>query len=278
MAIYAVGDIQGCYKPLKKLLKKVDFDPEKDRLWCVGDLVNRGPDSLEVLRFLKSLGDACICVLGNHDLHLLEHAAGFSRGSSRDNLDDVLHAPDRRELIEWLRHRPLLHHDESLNWCMVHAGLHPEWSLKKAKRRAAAIEEKLRGDKWKKFCRKLGAARFPIREPAEGNMEKVLFSIGVLTYGRYCTKTGWFNWGTTSGRPDSSRQRPWYEHKKLAWRDQCRVVFGHWAAKGLVTKYPHVLGLDSGCVWGNKLTLARIDCSKPELVSVKCKQCQTIGD
>jgi len=276
MAVYAVGDIQGCYKPLRKLLKKVSFDPQRDQLWCVGDLVNRGPESLEVLRYLKSLGDACICVLGNHDLHLLEHAAGGKRSSNRDTIDDVLHAHDRHELIDWLRHRPLLHHDEELNWCMVHAGLHPEWSLETAKEWAGMVEEKLRGDKWEKFSRKFSRAHFPAREPKKGKRDRLFFALGVLTYSRYCTQHGWFNWGTTSGRPDSTRQRPWFAHKRLAWRDQCRVVYGHWAAKGLVTKHPHVLGLDSGCVWGGRLTLARIDCDKPELESVKCKQCQVV--
>ena len=278
MAVYAVGDIQGCYKPLKKLLKKVAFDPAVDRLWCVGDLVNRGPDSLEVLRYLKSLGDACVCVLGNHDLHLLEHAAGARRVSDRDTLHEVLHAPDAHELIEWLRHRPLLHHDEELNWCMVHAGLHPEWSLAKAKRRAQKVEKKLRGDQWKKFCRKLAKTKFPATEPLNTHGGRARFAVGVLTYTRYCTRTGSFSWSTAVGRPDSSRQRPWYAHKQLAWRGQCRVVFGHWAAKGLVSKQSHVLGLDSGCVWGGRLTLARLDCETPELTSVKCKVCQLIGD
>lgn len=276
MAIYAVGDIQGCYKPLKRVLKKVGFDPEKDQLWCVGDLVNRGPDCLKVLRYLKSLGDACVCVLGNHDLHLLKLVAGAGRSSSRDTFDDVLQAPDRHELIEWLRHRPLLHHDEQLNWCMVHAGLHPFWSLKKAKRRARKIEKRLQGDGWEKFCRKLAEANFPATEPSKGKPGRIAFALAVFTYTRYCTRTGSFNWATASGRPDSSRQRPWFAHKQLAWKKSCRVVYGHWAAKGLVKDQPHVLGLDSGCVWGGRLTLARLDGEEPELTSVKCKACQII--
>lgn len=278
MAIYAVGDIQGCYKPLRKLLKKVAFDPEKDQLWCVGDLVNRGPDSLKVLRFLKSLGDSCVAVLGNHDIHLLKLAAGAKRSSARDTFDDVLHAPDRHELIEWLRSRPLLHHDEQLNWCMVHAGLHPAWALKKAKRRAAKIEKRLRGDQWKKFCRKIAEADFPTLEPRKGRGGRTAFALAVLTYTRYCTRTGSFNWSTSSGRPDSSRQKPWFAHKRLAWRNETRVVYGHWAAKGLVADQNHVLGLDSGCVWGGRLTLARLDCEPVEFVSVKCDVCQTIGN
>ncbi len=276
MAIYAVGDIQGCYKPLKKLLKKAAFDPSRDKLWCVGDLINRGPDSLKVLRFLKSLGDACVVVLGNHDLHLLKLAAGSKRHSARDTFDDLLHAPDRHELLEWLRHRPLLHHDEELNWCMVHAGMHPSWTLEIAKKRARKIEKRLQGDRWKRFCLKLAETRFPALEPRKGKGGRIAFSLAVFTYARYCTRSGSFNWATSSGRPDSSRQRAWFAHKKLAWRDQCRVVYGHWAAKGLVKDQPHVLGLDSGCVWGGRLTLARLDAEPVELVSVKCDVCQLI--
>jgi len=276
VAVYAVGDIQGCYKPLKKVLKKASFDPAKDQLWCLGDLVNRGPDSLKTLRYLKSLGNSCIALLGNHDLHLLEFAAGGKRHSDRDTFHDVLHAPDRDELIEWLRRRPLLHHDESLNWCMVHAGLHPMWTLKKAKKMASRIEKKLQGKRWKKFCRKLASAKLPATEPAKGKGGRTRFAVGVFTYSRYCTRTGSFNWGSVASRPASSRQRPWFAHKKLAWRGQSRIVYGHWAAKGLVKNQPHVLGLDSGCVWGGRLTLARLDCEPPELTSVKCKVCQLI--
>jgi len=180
MSVYAVGDIQGCYKPLKKLLKKVGFDPKNDQLWCVGDLVNRGPDSLKTLRFLKSLGDACICVLGNHDLHLLEYASG-GQTYQRDTLDDVLAAPDLDELIDWLRHRPLLHHDKKLGWCMVHAGLHPAWTLKKARKRARLVEKALRDGAWKEFSRRLHHMKFPVSEPAKGDPARVLFSAAVFT-------------------------------------------------------------------------------------------------
>lgn len=276
MAIYAVGDIQGCYKPLKKVLKKVAFDPAKDQLWCVGDLVNRGPDCLKVLRYLKSLGDSCVAVLGNHDIHLLKLAAGGKRHSPKDTVSEVLEAPDHQELIEWLRHRPLVHHDPELNWCMVHAGLHPGWSLKKAKKRAARIEERLRGDKWKRFCRKLYNSPLPMHEPPKGDKDRVPFALAVFTYTRYCTGHGYFDWSVAVGRPPSWRQKPWYSHKLLKWKGDCRIVYGHWAAKGLVKNQPHVLGLDSGCVWGGRLTLARLDCDEPELTSVKCKACQLI--
>ncbi len=276
MAVYAVGDIQGCYKPLRKLLKKVGFDPSKDQLWCVGDLVNRGPNSLQVLRYLKSLGDACVTVLGNHDIHLLRMAAGGKRHSSKDTIAEVLEAPDQEELIEWLRHRPLLHHDPEINWCMVHAGLHPDWSLKRAKKRAARVEKKLQGKNWKRFCRKVYKSPLPMHEPPKGDKRHVPFSLAVFTYTRYCTRHGYFNWSVAVGRPPSWRQRAWYDHKNLKWSKDCRVVFGHWAARGLVRNRPHVLGLDTGCVWGGKLTLARIDVDPPVLVSKKSKAHQRI--
>ncbi|MDX8403238.1 MAG: symmetrical bis(5'-nucleosyl)-tetraphosphatase [Mariprofundaceae bacterium] len=274
MAVYAVGDIQGCFKPLKKVLKVVKFDPGKDQLWCVGDLVNRGPDSLKVLRYLKSLGDSCIAVLGNHDLHLLELVAGGKRLYDRDTFDDVFQAPDRDELIKWLRHRPLLHHDKALNYCMVHAGLHPAWQLKKIKRRAKKVEKILQSDDWQSFCQKLHHHDFPRIEPDKRGLKRMLFSTAVLTRTRYCTQDGVFNWGTRSGESSTPEEKPWFAHSKLAWRKQCRVVYGHWAAKGLVIDQKHVLGLDSGCVWGGSMTLARLDCEPFELTSVTCEACQ----
>lgn len=257
MAVYAVGDIQGCYKALRKLLTRVKFDPEIDQLWCVGDLVNRGPDSLKTLRYLKGLGESCVCVLGNHDLHLLELAAG-GQNYSRDTLDQVLEAEDCDELISWLRTRPILHHDEKLGWVMVHAGLHPNWTLKKAKKRAAKVEEKLRGKHWKEFCLQLHHVKFPIREPHKKDPTRPLFTTAVFTRTRYCSRDGLFNWDVRTGESSNMRDRPWHSHNRMVWRRDCRVVYGHWAAKGLVDDHPYVLGLDTGCVWGNEMTLAKL--------------------
>jgi len=275
MAIYVVGDIQGCLKPLKAVLKKVHFDPRCDVLWSVGDMVNRGPQSLETLRFLKSLGDACICVLGNHDLFLLGLAAGGDT-SRRGSLGEVLAAPDSAELIDWLRYRPLLHHDAKTHWAMVHAGLHPDWSLKKAKKRAAAVEEKLRGKKWKKFCLKLYHADFPTSEPPKGDKRSLLFNAAVLTRSRYCTRDGHFRWRRGYGPSRSGREKAWFSFSRLAWRRDCRVVFGHWAAKGLVLNQPHVLGLDSGCVWGGSLALAKLGKKGRFCIvaNLRCKACR----
>ncbi len=276
MAVYAVGDIQGCYGPLGRLLDRVRFDPARDVLWCVGDVVNRGPDSLKVLRFLRSLGDACVMVLGNHDLHLLGQAAGESP-YRRDTLREVLNAPDRDELIEWLRRRPLLHRDPSLGWSMVHAGLSPCWTMDEALLRARRVEQRLRGEEWPAFVRHVHAQEFPRREPpSDDGLARDLFAVAVLTRSRYCTPDGVFDWQNRAGEAGPG-ENAWYAHTRLAWRGGCRVVFGHWAARGLVTGEPHVLGLDSGCVWGGRLTLARLDAPEPELASEPCEQCSRPG-
>jgi len=279
MAVYAVGDIQGCYEPLMRLLDKAHFDPVADRLWCVGDLVNRGPDSLKVLRFLIGLGDAAVCVLGNHDLHLLEQGSG-GKGYKRDTLDEVMAAPDHDDLVAWLRRRPILHHDASIGWTMVHGGLHPGWRLADAMARARKFEAQLQSDMWKDFCLSFHHAKFPPTEPAdEESLERMLFEAAVFTRARYCTQRGRFNWKVRTGETPEADERPWFAHQQLAWRDDCKVVYGHWAANGLVTDQPHVLGLDSGCVWGGSLSLARLDCDEPaaSIVSVPCEACQSIS-
>ncbi|MDX8398398.1 MAG: symmetrical bis(5'-nucleosyl)-tetraphosphatase [Mariprofundaceae bacterium] len=275
MAVYAVGDIQGCYKSLRYLLDQVSFDPSCDVLWCVGDLVNRGPDSLSTLRFLKYLGDACVCVLGNHDLHLLECASG-GRSYKRDSFTELLAADDLPELLDWLRHRPLFHKDKALGWCMLHAGLHPHWSLAKTQKRATVVEAVLRGEHWQSFCQHLHHAEFPSQQPAYStpklfdshSLDEMIFTTAVLTRTRYCTASGVFNWGVRSGQADQSVEKPWFKHPKAKWLGGCRVVYGHWAAKGLVQDQPHVLGLDSGCVWGGGMSLARLDQQKPKITRV----------
>ncbi len=257
MTVYAVGDIQGCYEPLRRLLDKVHFDVNHDHLWCVGDMVNRGPDSLETLRFLKGLGDACVCVLGNHDIHLLAQAAG-GKSYPQDSLRQVLDVPDAAELVDWLRFRPLLHHHVKKRWCMVHAGLHPQWSLDEAKRRAKQVERILQGKHWQNFCLRVQQSPLPQHQPKNAMQDK-LFTLAVLTRSRYCTQDGVFNWNVRSGAAMAHDECPWFKHPQLAWRKDCRVVYGHWAARGLVADEPHVLGLDTGCVWGGSLTMAHIN-------------------
>lgn len=273
MAVYAVGDIQGCYEPLKALLKQVNFDPKNDVLWCAGDMVNRGPDSLKVLRFLKSLGDACVCVLGNHDVQLLAYYAG-GKSFSGDTLDDVVQAKDASELIEWLRHRPLLHHDENLAWAMVHAGLSPLWGLEKAKKRAGKVEAKLQSEDWKIFCIALQTKGFPIQDPEDKDV-RLFFNTAVLTRTRFCSDTGTFDWHQKTADVSDTSIQPWFEHQHALWKkdgkNKTRIVFGHWAAKGLVAEHPFVLGLDTGCVWGGQLTMARL--SKKEIPMLFTTHC-----
>jgi len=274
MATYAVGDIQGCYEPLMRLLEDVAFEPGRDTLWCVGDLVNRGPQSLEVLRFLKSLGDSCRCVLGNHDLHLLG-LASRRVAEGNESLAAILSAADHDELIDWLRHRPILFHDEESDWCMVHAGLHPSWTLAEAKARAERVHLQLRGSEWGEFCHRM-RGRFPEHEPEGDESLATVFDAAVMTRIRYCSQDGEVCWHVRSGKPKRAADHPWFAHRELAWLGQCRVVYGHWAAKGLVLDQPHVLGLDSGCVWGGALTAACLDDDAPQLTSVACEAYQQI--
>jgi len=277
MAIYVIGDIQGCYDSLQTLLATVNFDPSSDQLWCAGDMVNRGKDSLLTLRYLRSLGDAAVCVLGNHDIHLLEQAAG-APARSKDTLDEVLQADDADELLDWLRHRPLLHHDKSMQLTMVHAGLSPRWSFKKACRRARSVERVLRQDDWKKTCKQWRAWSFPEWEPIKGDPRRVLFSMAVLTNTRFCNKQGRFDWQANRADVEREGDQAWYAHAHLPWHlDAGIVLFGHWAAKGLVIDQPHVLGLDSGCVWGGHLTIARVDCHPFQLTKLRCSCCLPIS-
>ncbi len=278
MACYAVGDIQGCYAQLRELLRQADVHPGRDRLWCVGDLVNRGPDSLSVLRYLADLGDRCTVVLGNHDLYLLYRAAGGA--AKNDTLDSVLEAEDAPRLIDWLRSRPLFFRDASLGWSMVHAGLSPCWMRAQAEEHARGLERRLKSDDWRAFVRGLFGTPAPDAEPSPEDPAWFAFSAAVLTRTRYCTADGRFDWSVRSGTSRDPEQRPWYAHPDAAWRqDAGTVVFGHWAARGLVTDEAGVLGLDSGCVWGGKLTLAELLPGGGWRIAaqVDCPACAPIG-
>jgi len=272
MSIYAVGDIQGCYDCLRRLLDKAGFKPNRDQLWCVGDLVNRGPDSLATLRFLRDLGDHCVAVLGNHDLHLLRAAANGTAPPA--TLQQVIDAADCNELIDWLRHRPLLYRDKKIGWAMVHAGLHPQWTLQQAEKRATSISKQLRSAAWQQKI----SALLSIPTTEQQDQHHDAFALAILTRSRFCTADGTFNWKNSSDKADNRHDKPWFSHPKALWRKDvfdadsrnCRLLFGHWAAKGLIDDQPHLLGLDSGCVWGNRLTLAHIDQEKPQLFSISC--------
>jgi bis(5'-nucleosyl)-tetraphosphatase (symmetrical) len=270
VTIYAIGDLQGCYEPFRRLLDKIRFDPSRDRLWLTGDLVNRGPQSLKTLRYVRSLGDAAITVLGNHDLHLLAlgHDVRYSVAHF-DSLWKVLGAEDGDELMDWLRHRPLAHHDESINSLLVHAGLPPQWSVKKALRRAAEVESLLRGKRYLWVLQHMYGNR-PRRWSSElSGAARVRFIINAFTRMRMIYTDGRLNF-TYSGPPDKARKGliPWYAAAKPKWQGT-RIVFGHWSALGLVVD-DNKISVDTGCVWGRRLTAVRLD-KAPKVKQVKCR-------
>ena len=268
MAVYAIGDLQGCYDPFRKLLDRLRFDPETDTLWLTGDLVNRGPKSLKTLRFVRSLGDSVITVLGNHDLHLLALGAGEVRYGQRfKTLQKILKANDADELLDWLRRRPLAHYDESLRTLLVHAGTHPSWSVKKTLARAAEVEGALRDDNYRSLLGKM-YGNSPVRWSGDLSGKKRLrFIINCLTRMRMLTRKGHLNF-SHNGTPWSARKNlvPWYEFDDPAWSGS-RIVFGHWSAVGLIV-LPKLISLDTGCVWGRQLTAIRLDKRVPRVYQV----------
>lgn len=268
MAVYAIGDVQGCYPELMTLLAQLEFNPDTDRLWFVGDLVNRGPGSLEVLRFVMSLGDRAVTVLGNHDLHLLAIAAGTRDPGPEDTFDAVLAAPDRIELIDWLRRCPLLHHDAALGYTMVHAGLPPQWGLAQAARCAAEVETVLRSDDYAAFLRDMYGGK-PDRwsEDLRGT-DRLRFILNCYTRLRFCDAEGRVQLrekGSPFGRSDDLK--PWFDIPGRASAD-LKLVFGHWSTLGRYHA-PGVYALDSGCIWGGALTALRLD-GEPQWISLPC--------
>jgi bis(5'-nucleosyl)-tetraphosphatase (symmetrical) len=255
MTLYAVGDLQGCLEPLERLVDDLAFDPARDRLWFVGDLVNRGPDSLGCLRFVKSLGSAAVTVLGNHDLHLLCVAEGIEKARPRDTLEAVLAAPDRDELIDWLRRRPLMHVEGA--FALVHAGLLPEWPVAKARALAGEVEAVLQATGWRRFLSRLYG-----NEPARWNDalagdDRLRAIVNAMTRLRVCTPDGAMDL-SFKGEPGEkySKGIPWFDMPSRANATHA-IVCGHWSALGLHVG-ENVLSLDSGCVWGRSLTAVRL--------------------
>jgi bis(5'-nucleosyl)-tetraphosphatase (symmetrical) len=258
MAVFAVGDVQGCYDELRHLLDHIRFDPEEDTLWFVGDLVNRGPKSLKTLRLIHSLGDAAVCVLGNHDLHLLALALADSPPVRDKDLRKILDASDCDELIEWLRRMPLAHYDKKLKTLMVHAGVIPEWSVEDVLYHAGEVEAVLQSGKPHKFLNEMYGKK-PDRwsHSLQGN-DRLRFITNALTRIRFCTPGGKLDLDNKLGpKAAYGKYLPWYmiPNRKTA---DIRIVFGHWSTLGLMDK-PGLLALDTGCVWGGALTAVRID-------------------
>ena len=259
MTTYAIGDIQGCYTTFRRLLDQIRFDPARDRLWLVGDLVNRGPQSLAVLRFVKSLGTRAITVLGNHDLHLLVVAARHVKQHHGDTLNAILRAPDRAELLDWLRRRKLMH--AAGRYALVHAGLLPQWSIPKALALAREVEAALQSDDHDEFLRQLyGNQPDRWRDNLTG-IDRLRVITNVFTRLRLCTVKGKMEFAH-KGKP-AHRPRnylPWFDVPRRRHR-ATTVIFGHWAALGLYMD-SNVAGLDTGCVWGRDLTALRLSDQK----------------
>ena len=259
MAVYAVGDVQGCAAELDDLLERIDFDPAHDRVWFVGDLVNRGPQSLEVLRRVAGLGSAAVTVLGNHDLHLLALARGHAEWRSGDaGLRPILAAPDGERLLDWLQSQPLLHHDPQLQVTLLHAGLPPQWTIVQARACAAELEQALRGDRsGELFERMYGNQPDLWRDDLEG-AERLRFITNAFTRLRVCDRDGRLLL-KFKGAPETmpTGAMPWF---RVPGRRSAgaRIVCGHWSALGYRDE-DGVLALDTGCVWGGTLTAQRID-------------------
>lgn len=272
MAVYAIGDIQGCLDELQRLLDKLRFDPAGDQLWFAGDLVNRGPKSLETLRFVKSLGKRAVTVLGNHDLHLLAIPEQTEKLKHKDTLRPILEASDREELFDWLRHRPLFYYDEKTGFGLVHAGLPPQWDRDQALACSREVESVLQGDQRHDFFAHMYGNEPDIWSHNHTGWDRLRFSVNCFTRIRFCTPEGRLEF-KHSGPPGSQPEGylPWFRVPDRASRDT-KIVFGHWSTLGLTTDIPEVFSLDTGCVWGGRLTALRIDAAEPEWTQLDCPQ------
>jgi bis(5'-nucleosyl)-tetraphosphatase (symmetrical) len=269
MALYAIGDVQGCNDELGALLEALRYSADRDRLWFVGDLVNRGPDSLGVLRRIRSLGESATVTLGNHDLHLLALAFGSARARSDDTLAEILAAPECDALLEWLAGQPLFHEDQPHNVCMLHAGLAPQWNLVRARQCAREFESVLKRDPRRLFDRLYGDQPDRWDDALEGD-DRLRFIANCFTRLRYVDADGRLML-RVKGSPKKSQTDaliPWFEAREARWRGP-RVIFGHWSTLGF---YHHdgITGLDTGCVWGGTLTALRLDVPDAKPVQVAC--------
>ena len=277
MARYAIGDVQGCFDELQTLLQRLNFKPDRDQLLFAGDLVNRGPQSLQVLRRVRDLGSNARTVLGNHDLHLLAHCFDASRPLRRsDTLQDVLEAPDRNALVDWLLQQPLAIHEPLRNELLIHAGLVPQWRASDAMAAAQEASLALQSDPAAFLARMYG------NEPAQWRddlprADRLRFAVNVLTRLRFCTAEGRVDLKLKSA-PDRAQAplAPWFSHSQRRSADT-RVIFGHWSALGYY-RADNLLCLDSGCVWGGSLTAVNLDDPQAPPVSLACQSWQAIGD
>ncbi len=273
MATYAIGDVQGCDDALQRLVEQIQFDPASDRLWFVGDLVNRGPDSLKVLRYIKSLGGSAEVVLGNHDLFLLAVAELVVTPGAQDTLQEILAAPDRDELLAWVRRQPLLYHEHP--FVLVHAGLLPQWSIDDAEELAHEVETGLRSPYYKDVLRALYPSNNLQWSSSLTGPTRLATIIKVLTKLRACSADGLME-SSYTGSPDHipAGFLPWFRVENRKHRDTT-IICGHWASLGLYCE-ENLLAIDSGCVWGRQLTAVRLE--DREMFQVSCNNVGSRGD
>jgi len=273
MATWVIGDIQGCYDELGRLLEKINLDSARDTLWFCGDLVNRGGQSLAALRLVRSLGERTVVVLGNHDLSLLAVAERSEADQAKVNpeLREVLFAPDRKDLLDWLRKRPLLHVDRKLDFLLVHAGLAPRWGVDRAERAAREVEQRLRGDGAARLLKGMFGNKPDRWTPRLQGLDRLRATINVLTRMRYCDVRGRIAYDE-KGAPGSQKPGlyPWFEVPGVTPRE-IRIVCGHWSTLGRFQGMG-VWAIDGGCVWGGELLALRIDGEEPQFVAVKSKR------
>jgi bis(5'-nucleosyl)-tetraphosphatase (symmetrical) len=251
---YAIGDIQGCYDALRSLLDRIAFDPANDVLWMVGDLVNRGPQSLETLRYVKSLGSAAVTVLGNHDLHLLVVAAGVRKPHRGDTIDEILAAPDRDELLHWVRTRKLMHVGDG--YALVHAGLLPQWTIEEALALAAEVEKALAGDACEALLRNMYGNTPVAWDPALTGYDRLRVIVNAMTRLRLCDGAGAMEFSHKTAGDLPNGYMPWFDVPGRASAGT-PIVCGHWAALGLKLR-DDLLAIDTGCVWGRELSALRL--------------------
>jgi len=276
MATYAIGDIQGCFDELRALLSQIHFNSDRDQLLFCGDLVNRGPKSLETLRFIKALEGNAISVLGNHDLHLLATAFNHKHPGKKDTLDDLLTSADSPVLMDWLRYRPMLHHDSKNNLTLVHAGIHPRWSINQTRQFASEVEQILRSDQHINFYKHMYGDKPLLWNDSLSGWPRYRYITNTLTRLRYCDQNGKATL-SAKGAPGSqaSHLYPWYEVPNRV-SQQDIIIFGHWSTlpHAGISSINNAFAIDSGCLWGGSLTAMRIDVKPFEYFRLKCPGAQ----
>ncbi len=270
MATYAIGDVQGCFEELQELLSRVGFERSRDRLWFVGDLVNRGPKSLEVLRYVRNLGECAVTVLGNHDLHLVCQFEGSEGSRRNDTFDDVLASPDAGELVAWLRARPMMHVEG--RFAMVHAGLLPQWTIEKACSLAREVEQALGAPNYREFLAHMYGNRPDRWKERLSGWDRLRVIVNAMTRLRFCTDEGAMELESTGIVPPDGTQA-WFDTRLE--REEPTIVCGHWSSLGLKLTERFAL-LDSGCVWGGALSALRLE--DRWLAQVPCSGYQPIGE